>query len=257
MSAVPTTIDSPLQALVFFEEGVGKASSLAICAQLTRVLHESIHVKMVDSKYLLSEAWESRTVVLAMGGGVCTVWESLLGVEGMKKIRNYVLNGNFIGFCAGAYFAAKESSFQLTGKLPLNHQRVLSFFNGKAIGPIFETEVPFTPKSAKALEVNFSWGDQSECGHLYYQDGCYFELEDPVDSTIEVVGHHGDLPIAVVCKVDNGTAFLCGVHPEFACPEKMSGHSIPKEMVRDLQLSEVFRSSIWNSIVKKLQLPTK
>ncbi len=92
---------------------------------------------------------------------------------------------------------------------------------------------------------------------MYYQDGCYFELDDPVDSTVEVVGHHGDLPIAIVCKVGKGSAFLCGVHPEFAFPEKIAESPIPEDLATHLYHSEGFRNSIWDSIAKKLHLPIK
>jgi len=60
------------QALVFSDKGVCLPSAKALEEQLKRLLGSSIAVVQVDGEYLRTQKWEDKTVVLAMGGGVCS-----------------------------------------------------------------------------------------------------------------------------------------------------------------------------------------
>ncbi len=244
------------QALVYFDEGVSYQSADALVAQLESLLAGDIVVKKVDSLYLSTESWEDKTIVLAMGGGVCTQWEENLGEIGMKKIREYVRNGKFIGLCAGAYFASAKSFFQLTGQKPNEKQRSVSLFAGRAVGPILATENHLAPEAAKALEVSFRIADLFESGYMYYQGGCLFEVA-PEDDKTTVLAHYSQKPVAIHTKVGDGDAFLCGLHPEFVWSDKLAQIPILKSLARLLLPHEKFRNQVWDEIGKRLLLPLK
>jgi hypothetical protein len=70
------------------------------------------------------------------------------------------------------------------------------------------------------------------------------------DSSCEILATYEDyqLPAAVLCRVGQGTAFLCGLHPEFEwgvvnCP-----------LADELRPQEPFRKKIWELIKSKLKL---
>lgn len=233
-----------LQALVYDDEGVSSLSSEAIALQLRKILDASICVKKVDSAYLLKEPWEKNTVVLAMGGGRCSAWEKNLGDAGIRKIQEYVKGGGkYLGFCAGAYFGAHNSYFQAGNGPPIVKKRPYYFLKGRALGPLWEDEDYLAPEAAKAPRVHF----QALKGKLYYQGGCYFEVDDP---DTEVLGVYEDfqLPAAVLCPVGKGRALLCGLHPEF----EWKGANCP--LAEELKSQEEFRHQIWEIINDKLNL---
>jgi biotin--protein ligase len=247
------------QALVYLDEGVCRQSAEALAQQLEEILDPSIAVIKVDSFYLKTEAWENRTVALVMGGGVCSIWDERLGTEGIDKIRRYVhQGGNYIGICAGAYFACKETRFEI-GLSSIEKKRDLSFFPGKAIGPLVQTDEPLSLSAARAAKVYF---DGEEEGSLYYQGGCFFEAERE-DPEVEIMGRFRKLSphkaAAVYCRAGRGGAFLCGLHPEFKWSASLSAKAdrVYAKLVRKLSPHETFRQNVWKAAGRKLSLPMK
>ncbi|MBS0649193.1 MAG: hypothetical protein JSS10_08230 [Verrucomicrobia bacterium] len=250
------------QALVYLDEGVCRQSAEALALQLEEFLDPSIAVIQVDSSYLQLEAWEDRTVVLVMGGGVCSVWDERLGCAGIEKIRRYIhQGGRYIGICAGAYFACKETRFEM-GPSSIEKKRDLSFFPGKAIGPLIQTDEPLSLSAARAAKVSFNEGDFAEEGSLYYQGGCFFDMEQEVPE-IEIMGRFKKLSVhkaaAVYCRVGSGGAFLCGLHPEFKWSGDLSvkADRIYAALVEKLSRHETFRQNVWKVAGRKLALPMK
>jgi biotin--protein ligase len=222
-------------------------SADALVLELQKKL-PSHRVKKVDSAYLKDQAWEDKTATLVMGAGKCTEWESGLGEEGVKKIHDYVVNGgHYLGFCAGAYFASSQSCFQGREKT-----RALSLFEGKAIGPLWNTENYLAPESAKAAKVSWTIGHEVVKGKLYYLGGCYFEM--PSKSSVKVVGVYEEIakPAAILCTVGKGKAFLCGLHPEFVWKDLTYGHNASiNSLIDELQPEEPFREKIWSELLKE------
>ena len=252
-SSVTPVRDVSDQALVYFDVGVSEMSADALVAQLQSLLDPSILVRKVDSTYLIAESWEDKTVVLAIGGGSCSEWENSLGETGMLKIQKYFKNkGKLILLCAAAYFSAAISSFQLSPKAAEEKKRILSLFPGKAIGPIFETDKPFSSGAARALDVTFKMNGRIHKGSMYYLAGCHFEIPF-TDSHTEILGVHEGKPIAILSK----TAFLCGLHPEFIWSEKFVGDPTLEKLAKELAPHEEFRQQIWTEIAKLLSLPRK
>lgn len=226
----------PSQILVYEDQDVQGAEECAV--QLREIFGPNICIKKVDSHYLKSTAWEKHTIALVMGGGKCSQWDANLGDEGIQKIRNYVRGGGkYIGICAGAYYACAESRFaNLAPK-----QRALSFFSGRAIGPLTNSCV-----AEVAFKLNGIWTN----GSLYYQGGCYFETREN-DPNTEVLAYYRDFEkaAAVRCKVEKGEAFLIGLHPEYVW-DKLN--CIMDERIlliaEALHPHEFFRKQVWREI---------
>ncbi len=253
----------PLQALIFHDKGVNEQSVLALEHQLKEILDPKVVINKVDAKYLATQAWEERTVVLVMGAGICSEWDILLGEMGIRKIEQYVRKGGkFIGLCAGAYFVSAESRFEIPNQKAIEKKRSLRFFDGKAIGPLVHAEDYLSSLAARAAEVCFKIQDHLENGSLYYQGGCYFSIDHDTKHT-QILARYRHLAYlraaAIKCKVGKGAAFLCGLHPEFSWPKKLkeSGDHALTKLAKLLCDQESFRKRIWKLIGKTLKLPLR
>jgi glutamine amidotransferase-like uncharacterized protein len=164
-----------------------------------------------------------------------------------------------MGFCAGAYFASAESSFELSDRT-IEKRRPLAFFPGKAIGPLVNRDDYLSLKAARAAEVCYKIRGVSEVGALYYQGGCLFDLEkDSAD--VEIMSTYSGLEkaAAVFCKFGKGYAFLDATHPEFEWAASLGeeAESCYRELAGKLSVQEVFRLKVWEEIGFKLQLPVR
>lgn len=253
-----------LQALVYDDEGVDQPSTDALVKQLRSILDQSIKVKKVNSTYLITNSWENKTIVLIMGGGVCSKWDQQLGEIGIQKIRNYIVEkgGNYIGFCAGAYFACAETNFQLINQPLIHKKRSLSLFDGRAIGPIIPTNNYRSLSSAIVARVSFETKELSQSGSLYYQGGCFFDIHQDSEQTKIIARYQHltpQLPAAIQCTAGKGKAFLCGLHPEFSWSGnlKMGSNRTFLKLASTLATQEFFRKRVWEQIGKLLSLPLK
>lgn len=74
----------------------------------------------------------SKAKVICFGGGYDLGFLSALGNEGIRLIREYVHSGgNYLGMCAGAYFACNYIEFDKDGPLEVVGNRDLRFYPGK------------------------------------------------------------------------------------------------------------------------------
>lgn len=248
------------QALVYMDKGVCLPSALALAEQLRSLLDPSVSVLKVDAHYLRTECWEDKTVVLGMGGGICSQWDENLREEGIAKIDQYVRGGGkFIGDCAGAYFASAESRFKLSDRL-IEKNRMLRFFPGRAVGPLVETDDYLSLSAARSACVSFKIRGSWEEGSLYYQGGCLFDVEEDFPD-VEIMSTYRGLNKAasVFCRVGKGCAFLSGTHPEFQWSATLSEKtgSFYGGLVESLSSQEAFRKKVWDEIGTKLGLPIR
>ncbi|HUD02085.1 MAG TPA: BPL-N domain-containing protein [Rhabdochlamydiaceae bacterium] len=243
-------------ALVYEDKGVCLQSANAVVGQLKSVLDPAVSVFKVDSLYLKTEPWEDNTAVLVMGGGSCSAWDEELGAEAIEKIHRYVMRGGrYIGLCAGAYFASAECRFRLMTK-----KRPLAFFPGLAIGPLVPMDDYLSLTAARAAEVCFKIRGFPQMGSVYYQGGCFFDIEGDT-AAVEIMSTYRSLgkAAAVFCRVGKGCAFLDGTHPEFKWQASLSAGSdyYFKELVEKLSLQETFRQNIWKEIGIKMGFPLR
>ncbi|HSX03344.1 MAG TPA: BPL-N domain-containing protein [Rhabdochlamydiaceae bacterium] len=248
------------QILVYAGKGAFEMNVKALTTQLRTLIHPSVKIQEVRSRFLKTENWEKNTLALVMGGGECTKWDHSLGEEGKKKIKDYVMGGGkFVGFCAAGYFCSAQSCFTLENKSPVNKERSIAFYPGKAIGPIVPTHDSLSPESARAMEVDFVFQNSSKSGALYYQSGCCFDIERSTQSTRIAGRYKSGAAAALDCDVGKGKAFLCGPHIEFSWTENLKAVSNRAfaDLAEKLVPQESFRLQIWEEIGWRLSLPLK
>lgn len=209
------------QILIYADSGVKKSCFEQTVNSLLETLDRDHYtVKPCDAAMLLSTGWEEQTVLLVFPGGRDLPYHQKLFPNGTKRIYRYVAQGgSYLGFCAGAYFGAREIEFERGGDLEVCGKRDLAFFPGRAIGPAFGNG-KFRYDSENGIEAALiEWdGVRTPC-HAYFNGGCYFETPD-LFSDIHVLGRYADLPekpaAAIACQVGKGKAVLSGVHLEYS-----------------------------------------
>ena len=248
----PTSPSSPAQStygsiLIYKDTGTCEASCTAILEELYKVPHRAI--EFATSHYLKTASWESRTSLLVLPGGVCSKWETNLGMEGMRKIQKYVQehSGRLLGICAGGYFISKFSLFE-TASVKIEKERPFPLFPGKAIGPLK------TSSSSSAIaEVVKLYTPDGDSGGVYYQQGCAFsELSYAVSLASYEAPHTGAAIIAF--NEGSGTVVGCGPHIEFSAPRTRSPFepSDVSDLFDKLGEGRAFRLNLWDDVLKAL-----
>jgi len=160
--------------------------------------------------------WDERASLFVLPGGRDVPYHATFRGKGNEKIRAFVeKGGTFLGMCAGAYYAATFVEFDKGYPSEICEARELKFFQGKTVGPLFNTS-PYVydceefARNAKILTA------EGKVISTYYNGGCTFI--PTVDSDYQVLASYDDLPgkpLAVIaCSVGKGKAILSGVHLE-------------------------------------------
>lgn len=201
-----------MKILIYNDEGV---SSFSLSETLKMIRDISSAVEVVDHRFLNEKDWEKETKLIVFPGGRDIPYDRNLKGKGTKKIRKFVEEGgNFLGICAGAYFAADEVVFEKGTSLEVHEKRELKFFPGSAIGTLYP-EVSFSYESKGGIhpaEVSF----ENHRLYLYYNGGCTFEDSSKYPG-VKVLAHYLDAqnqPAIIHCKVGKGNVILSGVHIE-------------------------------------------
>ncbi len=96
--------------------------------------HEN--VRFCDADDIMGGALDSSVFLFVMPGGADLYYCEKLNGDGNKRIRDYVeQGGNYLGICAGAYYAAREIDWN-NGEIAGARELVLA--DTKATGPAFE-----------------------------------------------------------------------------------------------------------------------
>ncbi len=180
-------------------------------------------VATVDHKTLSLSNWEASTHLVVFPGGRDIPYNRDLKGKGTEKLRQFVANGgNFIGICAGAYFASKFIEFERGSKLEICDSRFLEFFPGKAIGTLYGPFNYHSNEGAYASPIALGEGITP----LYYNGGCYFEGAEQMPNT-EVIGtysDHDNKAAIISCSFGKGRAILSGVHFEINAESLKGGN---------------------------------
>lgn len=243
--------------LVYADHGVNTASAKAIVQELKRCVDASLTIREIDSRFLRENNWEGASQALFMPGGECSKWDQNLSSVEKKRIYEYVKEGGRVaGFCAGAYFNSSSSSFA-----SLLRKRSNPLFSGEAVGPLFPIDSIYSPSAARAVRVSFQFDSVMQNGSLYYQAGCYFNLNQDDHFRTQILARYRledrSLPAIIQTKVGRGSAILCGVHPEFSWTEELCHVSHPEvaSLARKLVPQEDFRAKAFREIVRRLDIP--
>lgn len=238
-------VASPATALVYAGPGAGSRSVGSALHSLRQALRPDIHVGTLEVADLLSGDWQHGCKVLVMPGGADLPYCKHLNGAGTALIRNYVeKGGNYLGLCAGAYFACSRVEFEQQTPIEVVGDRELGFYPGRARGSLYpgfdyESErgavaahIRFSRKrSTSTLPGSFSHNAVSqnswnECKD-YFNGGPGFVSQQSesllgtnckeIPADVEILASyrdHGGAAAAVACRVGLGTAVLCSTHPE-------------------------------------------
>ena len=247
--------------------GVSPESLLQIKTALKNFAHLSYLIKEIEPSEVISGKWTKDAALFIMPGGADIPYCKSLSPQGNKVIRAYVEEGGFyLGICAGAYYGAENIVFASGTPLEVIGKRDLSFFPGRAEGPVL---APYDYKvNSGARVASVKWLNQdsdlpkNSIFPAYFNGGCYFveaHKFPEVTSLASYVEPNGDKnKVAIlVIKVGKGRALLSGVHFEYD-PELMDKNDpYLKEIRKDLLLKEKDRAKLLRSLFKHLEIKTR
>ncbi|SYX09114.1 Uncharacterized conserved protein,Biotin-protein ligase, N terminal [Chlamydia poikilotherma] len=207
--------------LIYSDEGVSPYYLRHLIRWLKNSLpsEENLEICRVDGNFLLYDPlWEFTARLLIIPGGADRPYHKVLQGLGTARIDNYVREGgNYLGICAGAYFACKSLSFNEPDGALYVADRGLGFFPGRAVGPAYGSLFSYTsPIGVRAAPLFFS--NLNTSGWALFNGGPYFEYADTCGG-ICVEARYEDLPeqpAAIISRrLDKGLVILSGLHIEY------------------------------------------
>ena len=201
----------------------------AECVSMTlysfsKLLPSSLYdIQTIDSDKIVSTEWEKDCCLLIFPGGAANPYQMKLGVEegnkGNSRIKKYVEEGgNYLGFCAGAYYGCSSILFNKT----MNRSYDLAFFKGKGIGPAMKGFDYYSTEGTHAVTFSYSLKNQQYNAKAFFKGGPYF-VPTEENSCIEIA-HFVEQPDLVCeanslgcieCEVGKGKCLLCAFHIEY------------------------------------------
>lgn len=248
--------------IVVFSEGPVSIGSLLL--SLTDSFRNTNIVRATSAEIKnLSSILDQNTLAFILPGitGEHSPFMTLLGREGNSRIRDYVENGGvFVGFCAGAYYACENISYQNPVGVSKSQRPGLDFFKATAKGP--------QPHLGREILDNDNWNDvivtrleyknkksQLEKVHVCYGNGP--ALTQIQDQDIKALAHYSQVPgkpVAVASKnVGKGLALFIGVHPEITSTHIEKDNALNninvKRLIESLSPYEQERLVFWNDMM--------
>jgi biotin--protein ligase len=243
--------------LIYSDRGAGPFSIKCLQSELERESVNTFYsIELVDKEVLKSSKWHKDCAVLIFPGGRDIPYHSALKGSGNDSIIDYVWQGGkFWGICAGAYYGSSKIEFEKGGDLEVIATRDLKFFPGVASGPAYGPGqfCYRTQRGALIAKLQFR---TSICA-AYYNGGCCF-VDATQHTNVTILGNYEevlDKPAAIIdCAVGDGTALLCGVHPEYSGYFSHILDFCPPDLLQTLQNIENQRRELFVSLLNHLHL---
>ncbi len=201
-------------AALYDDDGADPFVTNRLARSLADVDYDVRRVKASD--FVGGDDWHEAVDLLAFPGGADRPYAEKLNGPGNASIRRFVeRGGDFLGVCAGAYYACRRIDF--TGEdLQVKAARELGLFPGTAIGSLPRLAKLYRTNDldcAAATRVRFDGGE----AHCLYWGGCHFVADD--GEATETIATYVDQPTgenvaAVRCRFGEGVVTLVGVHAE-------------------------------------------
>lgn len=249
-------------ALVYCGPGVS-TSALHHTLKTLRTLLTTYDVKTVDARTLALDPWQKSTALVVLPGGRDLPYVSELERgytrntdsasssaserTAAHEIRSYVeAGGNFVGICAGAYYASSHCSFESGTPMEVDGARpCLRFYPGVCQGTVYPGFVYESDKGARIIDIERSvgpTGDDVRWRCHYNGGGAFMDADTFVGHGVEVLARYtetqpdelrldidlnrsstpeqrrpdfGGQAAVVLSSVGLGKALLFGTHPEF------------------------------------------
>lgn len=199
---------------IYHDEGASKESLIQTLAAL-KSLEEKYKLETIDAQQLKQRFWTQDALLFVMPGGADLPYVKKLNGKGNTIIKEYVAKGgSFLGICAGSYFGSSYVEFDKGGPLEVVGHRELSFFEGKAIGPVLAPYDYKTKSGVRAAVIQTVFPDVPEVS-LFYSGGGFFENAQHYPYTKVVGIYENQLPAIVFINYGKGKVLLSGVHFEY------------------------------------------
>jgi len=241
--------------LIYNDEGTGARSLHQLVKSLKQ--HTTPHpLKLIDRHYFTQPHWEENTLCLIIPGGRDIPYHEALKGHANDRIKQYVQSGgNYLGFCAGAYYGCATILFEKNSPLEIRANRELAFYPGSAIGPAYGNGYHYQDERAARiapLKCN------AKTTASYYNGGCYFS-DTQSHQSINVIATYADIPdcpaAIIECSVGNGKALLCGVHPEYSAKTiKVSQDPFLQKLLPELGAIEKERKDLFTHLLDRLSI---
>lgn len=115
------------------------------------------NVFVISSSEIKTSQWVENTDLLVIPGGEDLPYLDKLQMDGIELIKSFVLNGGkFLGICAGAYFSSSYIKFNANSQLPIEGERYLKFYEGNAIGPVYDGYQPNSESGAHIVKIKYN-----------------------------------------------------------------------------------------------------
>lgn len=244
--------------IIYADEGVDGGALKQLVRSLRQELDlEKCRLRRMKAKEIIQESWEKTASLLIMPGGRDIFYHAALHGPGTDKMHHFIQNGgNYLGLCAGAYFACGAIEFEKGGTSEVCASRSLCLFPGVAKGPAYGPN-KYSYENCKGVEAaRISWED-SDC-HIYFNGGCLFEADDHYP-WVKVLSHYLDLPgsppAVLEIELEKGLAILSGVHVEYTPHLLNRDDPYLSEVIPTLELAEQMRRKIFRTYLQKFHLP--
>lgn len=241
---------------IYNDEGVAEESLLQTKNAIKDLLHFRYSVKTINAKEVQKNRWVKDAVLFIMPGGADLPYVSKLQGSGNINIKNYVeKGGSFLGICAGSYYGSGYVEFDKNGKFEVLGSRELSFFQGKAIGPILAEYDYSTNIGARVayLKVDLD-GVNKLSAYTYYNGGGYFEDADNYDNVWVIARYENNLPAIIHVSYGLGNVVLSAVHFEYN-PHLLDTSDIHiKNIIAELKRYDVSRKALFAKVIKDFLL---
>lgn len=221
------SLESNMNVLVYNGSGVSASSRDHCLHALRSFMQAAYDVQLVSPKALRDDPWTDSCALLVFPGGRDLPYLFDLAGKANDRIRNWVhKGGRYLGFCAGAYYAAAVVEFQLGTPLEVVGERELCFFPGTCRGTAFPGFQYETEAGAREVQLALDrsawrdhWSQSPEHVNVWYNGGGSFVLDDAsTRAGVVVLASYAELPdkpaAGVLCPVGQGKAVLWAAHPE-------------------------------------------
>ena len=204
---------------IYIGPGVSKRSSNQVAVTLSDFLPSKYKVKTISAKEVITTQWQKEAALFVMPGGADVPYCKSLNGLGNNKIREYVLcGGNYLGICAGAYYASSAIAFAKETPIEVIGERELKFFPGQSVGPAIAPYDynSFAGAAVIPVIVNTVALRRKDPCYTFYNGGGYFEDAEDYQ-TVRTLARYSKINKAAVvaCAVGKGQAVLSGVHFEY------------------------------------------
>ena len=236
---------------IYSDEGVSSESLMQTISTFNSLLKKYV-VKTINAIQVKNSNWYENAILFVMPGGADLPYAKALNGEGNSSIKRYVKNGGaFLGICAGSYYSSSYVEFDKDGPLEVVGGRELSFFEGKAIGPIFAPYDYTTQSSSKAAKIHIIENSLPDTT-VFYNGGGFFENAEKYPNTSIVGTYDNDLPAIILIHYGKGKVLLSGVHFEYDPALLNQNDEYIKKIIDPLRKANNTRKILFNQLMKAI-----